>query len=308
MSAAKQLRARRTMFGTETADRERRKRLWLDPLYADLDTPEALEMAKQHHVSLRLAGHVAGFIVNLDSFLDQGYIWASQEGLAGYVKNYNGQPMSNKQIGRVIAFLEARNHLGVKRTRGIRNEMRPIYRLTKPVSEPSPADATLAPDCRSASDAIMSVDQGHDVRGVRTSCPPNPIIKPISKTYTPLTPQSEPSGNVVRLGEKTASLVPSHIQDHPVIDSHHRPKRVEGREVIEHRLARRLGSGDVAAGVLILLELPDNRRDELTAMERNGKLTDVEINRLLDRMAWPSATNARSGEARGVSRPEQEKS
>jgi len=305
MSATKQLRARRTTFGAETADRERRKRLWLDPLYADLDMPEALEMAKQHHVSLRLAGQVAGFIVNLDSFLDQGYVWASQEGLALYVKNYNGQPISNKQIGRVIAFLEARNHLSVKRTRGIRNEMRPIYRL---VAKPNSDDATLAPDGRSASDDIVSADHRHDVRGVRTSCSTNPIIKPVSKTYTPLTPQSEPSGKVIRLGEKTASLdEPNHTQKHPVIDSHHLRKRVEGRDLIEHRLARRLGSGDVAAGVLILLELPENQCDELTAMERNGKLTDAEVSRILDRMSLPSATNARSREAQSVRRLEQEK-
>jgi len=56
----------------QRADREHRKRLWLDPLRADLDTAEALVMAKQHHVSLRLAVRVAGLIVNLNSFVDAG--------------------------------------------------------------------------------------------------------------------------------------------------------------------------------------------------------------------------------------------
>jgi hypothetical protein len=57
---------------SEKADRERRKKLWLDPLFKDLATPDALQLARQCHVSLRLVGEVAGLIVNLNSFLDVG--------------------------------------------------------------------------------------------------------------------------------------------------------------------------------------------------------------------------------------------
>jgi hypothetical protein len=253
----------------QRTDRERRKRLWLDPLRADLDTAEALQMARQHHVSLRFAAQVAGLIVNLNSFIDAGYVYASQAGLADYIKNENGQPACDRQVRRAIDFLVARKHLRVERSRGTRNRMFSLYRAAQPMAAPPNED-------------IMSCDQGHDVRGVRTSCPPNPIIKPISETYTPQSPPSGESGNVVRLGERTASG--THDRQPSDCDHRERNKRrlIEGQEVIHHRLAYRLGFGDVAAGYEILLGLPDNRRDELTAMERIGKLNDTEISRALN--------------------------
>jgi hypothetical protein len=263
--------ARDTISTPQRLDRERRKRLWLDPLRADLDTDEALEMARQYHVSLRLAAQVAGLIVNLDSFLDVGYVYASQAGLAGYIKNENGQPMSDRQVRRAIAFLSARQHLRVENCRGIRNKMFPLYRSAKPAAGFTSEDT-------------MSSSQGHHVRGVRTSCPPNPIIKPISETCPPQSPPTGESGNVIRLGERTAS-VESNAHDQQTIDHGHRERNkrrlIEAPEVIQHRLARRLGSGDVAVGYEILLGLSDNRRDELTAMERNGRLSDIEISRAL---------------------------
>jgi hypothetical protein len=253
----------------QRADRERRKRLWLDPLRADLDTAEALVMAKQHHVSLRLAVQVAGLIVNLNSFVDAGYVYASQAGLADYIKNENGQPASDRQVRRAIGFLVARKHLRIESCRGTRNRMFPLYRAAQPAA---------------ASEDIISSDQGHHVRGVRTSCPPNPVIKPLSETYTPQSPLSGESCNVIRLGQRTAS-VESNAHDQQTIDHGHRERNkrrlIEGPEVIQHRLARRLGSGDVAVGYEILLGLSDNRRDELTAMERNGRLSDTEISRAL---------------------------
>jgi hypothetical protein len=172
--------AKRSLRATEN-ERERRKRRWLDPLFADLDTAEALEMAKQHHVSLRLAAQVAGLIVNLNSFVDAGYVYASQTGLAGYIKNENGRPMSDRQVRRAIDFLAARKHLRVESRRGTSNKMFPLYRATHrlAVAHPSPDPQ------RTGAEDIMSPDHGHDVRGVRTSCPPNPVIKPVSETYTP---------------------------------------------------------------------------------------------------------------------------
>jgi len=59
-------------------------------------------------------------------------------------------------------------------------------------------------------------------------------------------------------------------------------RSIEGQEVVQHRLARRLGDGNVERGFLILGELPDGRRDELTAMERVGKLTDAEVAGVLE--------------------------
>jgi hypothetical protein len=244
----------------QRADRERRKRLWLDPLRADLDTAEALVMAKQHHVSLRLAVQVAGLIVNLNSFVDAGYVYASQAGLADYIKNENGQPASDRQVRRAIGFLVARKHLRIESCRGTRNRMFPLYRAAQPAA---------------ASEDIISSDQGHHVRGVRTSCPPNPVIKPLSETYTPQSPPSGESGNVIRLGERTASV------ESNAHNQRNKRRLIEGPEVIQNRLARRLGSGDVAVGYEILLGLSDNRRDELTAMERNGRLSDTEISRAL---------------------------
>jgi hypothetical protein len=41
-----------------------------------------------------------------------------------------------------------------------------------------------------------------------------------------------------------------------------------------------LGGGDAACGWLLFGSLTDARRDELTAMERRGTLSDVEIARI----------------------------
>jgi hypothetical protein len=51
----------------------------------------------------------------------------------------------------------------------------------------------------------------------------------------------------------------------------------EGPEVVQHRLALRLGRGDVAKGWLIFGALPNARRDALTAMERIGTLAEDEL-------------------------------
>jgi hypothetical protein len=102
---------------------------------------------------------------------------------------------------------------------------------------------------------IVSGAPGHDVRGVRTSCPPKLINKPENKTTEGRAAADCGSGKTGQAGKKP----------------------IEGQEVVQHRLAQRLGRGDVERGVLILLELSESRRDQLTAMERVGKLTDVEV-------------------------------
>jgi hypothetical protein len=184
------------IFATsEKADRERRKRLWLDPLFEDLGTPEALQLAKQCHVSLRLVGQVAGLIVNLNSFLDVGWVWASHAGLADYIKNANGQRISDRQVRRAIEFLRERGHLRVNGCRGTTNQMFPLYRPQRPVTADaaegptsSQHEAMSAADNASNNNDIMSEHPGHDVQGVRTSWPPKLDTKPAIKHNPPEPP------------------------------------------------------------------------------------------------------------------------
>lgn len=56
----------------------------------------------------------------------------------------------------------------------------------------------------------------------------------------------------------------------------------ERPEVIQHRIAARLGKGDVEHGYLIFGGLTDDERDQLTAQERAGKLDDA----ALDWIRW----------------------
>jgi hypothetical protein len=197
------------IFATpERADRERRKKLWLDPLFADLSTPDALQLATQCHVSLRLVGQVAGLIVNLNSFLDVGEVWASHAGLADYIKNANGQRISDRQVRRAVEFLRERGHLRIINCRGTVNQMFPLYRQQRqraaaPADEatPSPREAMSADDNGCNNNNIMSEHPGHDVQGPRTSWPPKLSTKPDIKHNPPGPPLSEPSGKVVRLSE-----------------------------------------------------------------------------------------------------------
>jgi hypothetical protein len=55
-----------------------------------------------------------------------------------------------------------------------------------------------------------------------------------------------------------------------------RPERISGSEVIQNQIALRLGPG----GWIILGELTDARRDELTAMQRQGRLDEAALDRL----------------------------
>ena len=52
---------------------------------------------------------------------------------------------------------------------------------------------------------------------------------------------------------------------------------VEGAEAIQHRIAQRLGDGDVARGWLLLGQLSDAERDQLTAQARANKLNDLTV-------------------------------
>ena len=56
-----------------------------------------------------------------------------------------------------------------------------------------------------------------------------------------------------------------------------RENRIEGQDVIHRRLAGRLGYGDVERGFLIIFGLTESHRDQLTAMERVGTLSDFEV-------------------------------
>jgi hypothetical protein len=227
----------------EGKDRERRKRLWFDPVIADLGTDEALEQAAEFHVSRRTVADVVGRIVNLNSFLDAGYVYVSNAGLARLIKNPNGASMSKRQIQRVIVFLRARGHLRLEHRQGAQNWIFPLYRAVD------------------TSD-IVSMDPGHYVHGPMTSCPPKLITKLNIQTRSPQSPSYDQNQTVVQLDDRSGQAS---------------KKLIEGAEIIQRRVAQRLGEGNVEAGFLIFLELSDGRRDQLTAMERVGKLTDIEL-------------------------------
>jgi hypothetical protein len=58
------------------------------------------------------------------------------------------------------------------------------------------------------------------------------------------------------------------------------PKRAQDTAAIQHALAERLGVGDVVAGWLMLGELSDGERDQLTAKQRIGTLGDAALDRV----------------------------
>jgi hypothetical protein len=67
-------------------------------------------------------------------------------------------------------------------------------------------------------------------------------------------------------------------------------KPQEGQEVVQHRVAVRLGHGDAARGWLIFGGLPDARRDTLTALERSGRLSEDEVLAVLDGLGLASSS------------------
>jgi hypothetical protein len=64
-------------------------------------------------------------------------------------------------------------------------------------------------------------------------------------------------------------------------------KRYEPANVVQNKIAERLGKGDVAAGWEMLMEITDDERHYLTACERNGRLTDA----VLDNVRGQCALN-----------------
>ena len=66
------------------------------------------------------------------------------------------------------------------------------------------------------------------------------------------------------------------------------------QEVVQHRVAVRLGLGDAAQGWLIFGALSDARRDSLTAMERTGHLNDDEVLAARDSIAVADSSVRRS--------------
>jgi hypothetical protein len=213
-------RARRAYQPVERSDaekesRERRKRLWLDRIDADLPSTEGRSDARKFHVSLRLIRQISGLIVNLDSFLDRGYVYASQATLAGYIKNANEQRMSDRQVRRGVAFLEARGHLRVARTRGTHNQMYPLYR------------ALTAPDSATTTDT-MSADTGLHVLPFGGPCPPKQASKLLDqpKKEPPLPPVA-PVTPMASGGNSDQPIVTR--KDVPA-SSTERPERPEAKE------------------------------------------------------------------------------
>ena len=71
-----------------------------------------------------------------------------------------------------------------------------------------------------------------------------------------------------------------------------RGRLLVGKEVFQNQLAVRLGAGDAAAGWLMLAELSDARRDELTARERLGRLSDEEVANVIASISLRKAKGA----------------
>jgi hypothetical protein len=57
--------------------------------------------------------------------------------------------------------------------------------------------------------------------------------------------------------------------------------RSEHPSIVQARVASRLGQGDMAEGWLLFGALSDSKRDELTAQERNGRLSDAAVAQVL---------------------------
>jgi hypothetical protein len=84
------------------------------------------------------------------------------------------------------------------------------------------------------------------------------FTKPLSPTPCPGTPPSTRSAKK-GLGDERAG------------------SRSEHQSIVQARVACRLGQGDKAKGWLLFGALSDSKRDELTAQERNGRLSDVAL-------------------------------
>jgi hypothetical protein len=227
-------------------NRESLKQRWLAPIFADLKTPAARQSAKEHKVSTRLAASVAGLIVNLNSFIDRGYVYATAAGLGKHIKNANGGPTSERQIRRVITFLADRDHLRVVARPGRTNLLYPRYRKIDDILD------TMS--------NVVARDLGHDVQPPRTSCPPKLILKSSTQTTETSLPQPPLStSGQTQEGQPNGG------------------SRYEPQDVVLSRIAPRLGYGSAEAGWLILLDLSAETRDRLVALQRKGMLTDDEI-------------------------------
>jgi len=64
-------------------------------------------------------------------------------------------------------------------------------------------------------------------------------------------------------------------------------KKYEPANVVQNKIAERLGKGDIAAGWEMLMEITDDERHHLTACERNGRLTEA----VLDNVRGQCALN-----------------
>jgi hypothetical protein len=125
---------------------------------------------------------------------------------------------------------------------------------------------------------------------------PQDVVRAVREAGVALTPQvggphmaRPPTQNdFTNHKEQNPETADSKNLDHRRVDSltlgaawNKRPnsarRLVSGQEVIQQQLALRLGLGDAGRGWLLLGAPPPGRRDELTALERFGRLTDQAI-------------------------------
>jgi hypothetical protein len=130
---------------------------------------------------------------------------------------------------------------------------------------------------------------------------PNDVQRAVQKASVELAPQSRDphqdqpraendfTNHKERTSKKTESinLSPSTSLIHTLRGNRKGPsierggrsawRRPEPPEVVQHRVAVRLGNGDAGTGWLLLGALSPSRRDQLTALERQGRLDEAEV-------------------------------
>jgi hypothetical protein len=126
---------------------------------------------------------------------------------------------------------------------------------------------------------------------------PDDVLRAIQKAGVAIAPrpydphtdlphaQNDFTNHKVKSPQKTNIKKESHPSSLPLVldqalkrHASGRPKgQAIGKEVIQQRLAARLGNGNVELGWLIMGGLSAARLDEMTALERLGRLTDLDV-------------------------------
>jgi DNA-binding MarR family transcriptional regulator len=126
-----------------------------------------------------------------------------------------------------------------------------VANLSRP-EKPYPAQPYAAQPDTANQDALVKNEDSTKKESYKISS----STKPLPQTPCPIAPSERAAK---RLGDERAGA------------------RSEHASIVQARVASRLGQGDMAEGWLLFGALSDSKRDELTAQERNGRLSDVAL-------------------------------